>query len=117
MIYDGEAADNPRFSVEKNVNLVKSSKSVLAHVRERNNASVYEIEGSYGQRCCAVYDEKRRRVAEIKRKEAAVRGVAFGKDIFSLVVQPGFDTAVAMAIVILLEQMYGASPRRLRLTN
>ena len=67
---------------------------------------MYDIEGSYSQRCCAVYDESRRIQAEIRRKED-VKGVAFGGDVFRLVVQPGFDVAVAMAIVILLEQMFG----------
>ncbi|KAL7148492.1 hypothetical protein ABFS83_06G181600 [Erythranthe nasuta] len=116
-VYDGETAVNPRFSVEKNVNLVGggSSKTVLAHVAEKNNASVYGIEGSYSQRRCAVYDGKRRQVAEIKQKEAPFKGVAFGTDIFNLVVQPGFDAAVAMAVVILVDQMYGSSsPRRRR---
>ncbi|KAL2249159.1 UNVERIFIED_CONTAM: Protein LURP-one-related 8 [Sesamum indicum] len=122
LVFDGETADNPRFVATKNVvNLLKSkSKRLLAHVTSpRKNTAVYEIEGSYSQRCCAVYDEKRRRVAEIKQKEASVKGVAFGTDIFRLVVQPGFDATVAMAIVILLDQMFGSSTstRRRLLTN
>ena len=67
--------------------------------------AMYEIEGSYSQRCCAVYDERRRCVAEIKRKEA-VAGVALGVDVFRLIVQPEMDTPVAMALVILLDQMF-----------
>ncbi|KAK6145044.1 hypothetical protein DH2020_021864 [Rehmannia glutinosa] len=106
LVFDGETADNPRFSVRKNVNLL--NKKCLAHVSSprKNDALLYEIEGSYGQRRCAVYDEKRRRVAEIKQKEASVKGVDLGNDIFRLVVQPGFDSALAMAIVILLDQMF-----------
>lgn len=119
LVFDGETADNPRFLVRKNLNLLNTK--CLAHVsgcQKKSHVLLYEIEGSYAQRCCAVYDEKRRRVAEIKQKEASVRGVALGKDIFRLVVQPGFDTAVAMATVILLDQMFGSStsPRRLFMT-
>lgn len=55
-----------------------------------------------------MYDEKRRRVAEIRQKEAAVTGVAFGKDVFRLEVQPGCDAVVAMGMVILLDQMYAS---------
>lgn len=55
-----------------------------------------------------MYDDKRRRVAEIKRKEA-VAGVAFGGDVFRLVVQPEIDSSVAMALVVLLDQMFGGS--------
>ncbi|KAG8390763.1 hypothetical protein BUALT_Bualt01G0117300 [Buddleja alternifolia] len=114
LVFDGETADNPRFLVKKNVNLLKTK--CLAHVssapKHEEKMSSYEIEGSYAQRCCAVYDEKRRLVAEIKHKESPVRGVAFGTDIFRLIVQPGFDTALAMAIVILLDQMFGSSTSR-----
>lgn len=106
LIYDGETAENPRFTVRKNVSLLNSR--CLAHVFQKKSAPLYQIEGSYARRCCAVYDEKRRRVAEIKQKEASVAGVAFGKDVFRLEVQPGFDAAVAMGMVILLDQMYGS---------
>lgn len=81
----------------------------LAHVYsayQKKCSLLYEIQGSYAQRCCAVYDEKRRRVAEIKQKEAVVNGAVFGKDIFRLVVQPELDTVVAMAMVILLDLMF-----------
>ncbi|KAK4374934.1 hypothetical protein RND71_005611 [Anisodus tanguticus] len=60
--------------------------------------------------CCVVYDDKRRRVAEIKRKEA-VRGVSFGIDVFRLIVQPG-DIDLSMALVILLDQMFGSFSKR-----
>uniref|UniRef100_A0A5B7AW73 Protein LURP-one-related 8 n=1 Tax=Davidia involucrata TaxID=16924 RepID=A0A5B7AW73_DAVIN len=126
LVFDGETAVNPLFSVRKHVNLLNTKS--LAHVssagcsgngsgsswpRNKNNINailMYEIEGSYTQRCCAVYDDKRRRVAEIKPKEA-VRGVAFGMDVFRLIIQPEIDSAVAMALVILLDQMFGSSRR------
>ena len=77
----------------------------------KSNCSVnYEIEGSYTQRCCSVYDNKRRRVAEIKRKES-VGGVSFGMDVFRLIVHSEIESAVAMALVIVLDQMFGSSKR------
>nr|GEU50255.1 protein LURP-one-related 8-like [Tanacetum cinerariifolium] len=118
LVYNGETTSNPRFSVTKHVNFL-SAKS-LAHVsntgsppRNNNNKKniAYEIEGSYAQRSCVVYDDKRRPVAEIKRKEA-LRGVPFGGDVFRLVVQPEIDPTVAMALVVLLDQMFGGSSRR-----
>ncbi|KAK3021202.1 hypothetical protein RJ639_046621 [Escallonia herrerae] len=124
LVFEGEKTVNPRFLARKHVTLLNTRS--LAQVSSGGSASagssssagssprtknvMYEIEGSYAQRCCAVYDDKRRRVAEIKRKEA-VRGVAFGADVFRLVVQPEVDSAVAMALVILLDQMYGSSRR------
>ncbi|XP_065853305.1 protein LURP-one-related 8 [Euphorbia lathyris] len=111
LVYDGETAVNPLLSVRKHVNILNSK--CLAHVSSGRNGSrniVYEIEGSYSQRNCVVYDEKRRKVAEVKRKEA-VGGVAFGVDVFRLVVGANMDKSVAMAIVILLDQMFGSSKR------
>ncbi|KAI3750584.1 hypothetical protein L2E82_21257 [Cichorium intybus] len=122
LIYNGDTTVNPRFSVTKHVNFMNAKS--LAHVsftgpgsglESPKNGSkknvAYEIEGSYAQRSCVVYDDKRRPVAEIKRKEA-VGGVAFGGDVFRLVVQPEIDSTVAMALVVLLDQMFGGSSRR-----
>ncbi|CAL4894111.1 unnamed protein product [Urochloa decumbens] len=61
----------------------------------------YEVEGSYLRRCCTVYDERRRAVAEVRPKEAV------GSDVFRLVVQPGTEVAMAMAVVLALDQMFG----------
>ncbi|KAJ9185512.1 hypothetical protein P3X46_005140 [Hevea brasiliensis] len=115
LVYDGETVVNPLFSVKKHMNILNTK--CLAHVSSGTTGSgsngkniVYEIEGSYSQRSCAVYDENRRRVAEIKQKEA-VGGVAFGVDVFRLIVEPNMEMSVAMAIVILLDQMFGSSRR------
>lgn len=114
LVFAGDTTADPLFSVKKNSNLFKSK--MLAYLtagggaggRPRKQRPAYEVEGSYSQRSCVVYDERRRAVAEIKRKEAAGPGVAFGVDVFRLVVQPELDPAVGMAVVILLEQMFGS---------
>lgn len=103
MVYDGETAVNPRYYVRKAVKILKNK--CLAYVSCDGKKVMYEIEGSYTQRCCAVYDEKKQKVAEIKRKET-VGGVTLGGDVFRLIVQPGFDSAFSMALVILLDQMF-----------
>ncbi|CAI9779170.1 unnamed protein product [Fraxinus pennsylvanica] len=116
-VFEGEKEINPRYTVRKQVNLLpsKSLAVVTSGIcretisSEKRNKVLYEIEGSYAQRCCAVYDDKRRLMAEIKRKEASVRGVAFGTDVFRLIVHSEFDLALAMALVILLDQMFGSS--------
>ncbi|CAK9141090.1 unnamed protein product [Ilex paraguariensis] len=117
LVFEGETVINPQYSVTKHMNLLKTKS--LAYVSScfdgngsptsspKKKKVIYEIEGSYNQRCSAVYDDKRRLVAEIKRKEAK-GGVAFGMDIFRLIVQPEIDSSVAMALVILLDQMFGS---------
>nr|XP_010931418.1 protein LURP-one-related 8 isoform X2 [Elaeis guineensis] len=106
LIHNGEEAVNPRFSVKKHVNLFNSK--ALAHVAPCSGGGGvdYEVEGSYSQRCCAVYDEQRRPVVKVHRKEPTASGVAFGTDVFRLVVQAELDTSLAMAIVIVLDQMF-----------
>lgn len=124
LVYKEDARDNPIFSVRKNANILSHNKCVaqVSTVREgvgnkytrhdddEAQRPVYEIEGSFSRRCCGVFDDTGRKVAEIKQKEAPVKGVALGMDIFNLVIQPGLiDPAFAMAIVILLDQMFGSS--------
>ncbi|GAV72041.1 Tub_2 domain-containing protein [Cephalotus follicularis] len=122
LVYEGETAVNPRYLVRKNVNILNTKS--LAHVsrpatagsssaaaaNNNKNVIMYEMEGSYAQRCCCVYDEKRRRVAEMKPKES-VGGVTLGGDVLVLVIQPEMDAALAMAFLILLDQMFGSSKR------
>ncbi|KAI3892089.1 hypothetical protein MKW92_048149 [Papaver armeniacum] len=114
MVFDGETSVSPLFLVKKPVNFLASKD--LAHViscqsinglnSSSNKNLMYEIIGSYAQRCVAVYDNRKRLVAEIQRKEAK-GGVSLGGDVFKLTVQPELDQTVAMALVILMEQMFG----------
>ncbi|MCL7050625.1 hypothetical protein MKW94_029650 [Papaver nudicaule] len=109
MVFDGDSSVNPKFMVKKHVNFLTSKN--LAHVvscQSANKELMYEIIGSYAQRCVAVYDNRKRLVAEIQRKEAAKGGVSFGGDVFRLIVQPEIDPTVAMSLVIVMEQMFGS---------
>ncbi|RWV80422.1 hypothetical protein GW17_00058309 [Ensete ventricosum] len=112
LVYDGEEAINPRFAVKKHKGLLHSTKVLARVTAPRTSGSksrlVYDVEGSYSRRCCVVYDDRRRQLAEIKKKESA-QGIALGLDVFHLIVEPELDAAFAMAMVILLEQMFGSS--------
>ncbi|KAF5783975.1 putative tubby-like protein [Helianthus annuus] len=82
LVYDGESV-NPRFSVTKHVNILNTKSlayvSSVGSSKNRNKRNViYEIQGSYAQKSCMVYDDKHRCVAEIRRKEAK-GGVALGE--------------------------------------
>lgn len=115
-IMDGDAASAApkRFTARRNMSLLPSkSLARLSSVRgasDRGDAPRYHVEGSYVGRSLDMFasasgggGEQRRRVATVCRKEAAV-----GPDVFRLVVEPGFEPALAMAVVILLDQMYAS---------
>jgi LURP-one-related len=106
LVYDGECTSvQPLFSVRKHIRPLQ--KKILLDIATAGPASHLHVEGSYTRRCCSVLDETRRELATIKCKElASGSGVAFGRDVFRLVVEPGFDPARAMAIVILLDQIF-----------
>ncbi|KAG6503138.1 protein LURP-one-related 8-like [Zingiber officinale] len=116
MIYEGEDRANPRFVVKRHLNPLYSR--ALARVTpcasDAKSCQGYKVEGSYAQRRCAILDDERQRVVEMKRKESA-KGVSFGLDVFHLIVQPGFDASVAMTIVLLLEQMFGSGASLLKI--
>jgi hypothetical protein len=122
-VYEGEAGEHcraskssekPIFSIRKqvmmNYRLHEKPNNVLARVLRgsKNKSHAYVVEGSYAARSCkVVLDGSRRVVAEIRRKEASKGGVSFGPEVFVLVVHPGFAPGFAMALVVILDQMYG----------
>ncbi|WOK95893.1 hypothetical protein Cni_G04600 [Canna indica] len=109
LIYSGEEVINPRFAVKKCTSLRQSKTlaRVTPCVPGAKAFATFVIEGSYSQRSCCVYDNRHQQLAEIKRKESP-QGIALGLDVFRLTVEPDLDSSLAMAIVILLEQMFGS---------
>nr|GEV14305.1 hypothetical protein [Tanacetum cinerariifolium] len=90
LVYDGERLAQPRLIVRKHLNrlntkslaYVSLARSTLNfnNVRSHRNV-IYEIERSYTQKCWVIYDDNRRCVTEIRRKEAKT-GVSLGGDVF-----------------------------------
>jgi len=121
-IYEGESTINPRYFVQKQGSLLANAKTMsLAQVQaisnktlktknNRDESILYYIEGSYAERSVTMYNNKRQCVAEIKKKEAQ-GGVNLGGDVFKLIiVRPNdISCSFAMALVILLDQMFGSS--------
>ncbi|KAL6616279.1 hypothetical protein ACP70R_038549 [Stipagrostis hirtigluma subsp. patula] len=102
LIYAGEEARRPVHAVKRGGGGGKSMARVAPCARGgAGAAAAYEVEGSYARRRCVVYDAERRAVAEVQPKEAV------GNDVFRLVVQPGVDVSLAMAVVVALDQMFG----------
>lgn len=116
-VYEGEvggesrARKEPICRVRKNMNIlhVVPNTRVLAYIydyRISKKKYAYSVEGSYGHRSCKVLDASRKVVAEVKRKEAVKGGVCFGAEVFLLLILPDFEPGLAMALVLLLDQMF-----------
>lgn len=105
-VYDGETQRDPIFTAKKNVSILTNKRS-LAWVSAKKTV-LYEVEGSYGQKSCKVVDVRRnnKKTAEIKKKDAMVGGGSFGKDVFKLIVESDMEPRVAMALTIILDQMF-----------
>lgn len=116
LVYEGEvgksSSKKPIFCVRKNINInIRQTKvdHVLAHVycgMSEQKRCMYVVEGSFAHRSCKILDNSRSIVAEIKKKEAVLEGAPFGLEVFHLIVRPEFSCRFAMAIVLLLDQMY-----------
>ncbi|XVF13055.1 hypothetical protein REPUB_Repub08aG0174700 [Reevesia pubescens] len=103
-----ESSEKPIFYVKKSINILHGNPNVLAYVYRRSSDKryAYMIEGSYSHRSCKVVDNTKRVVAEIKRKDAIIGGISFGLEVFLLIIHAGFDPGFAMALVLLLDQMF-----------
>ncbi|KAL5575708.1 hypothetical protein UlMin_017407 [Ulmus minor] len=100
----GERTDGqkPIFSVRRSSIIGRSSVTVEVYGKPGEE---YQIEGSFAQRCCTIFNAGRESVAEIRRKVDASTNVVLGKDVFSLALKPGFDAAFAMGLVLVLDQI------------
>ncbi|KAE8672488.1 endoglucanase-like [Hibiscus syriacus] len=113
LVYGGEVgelctSEEPIFYVKKSINILHAKPNVVAYVyrRSRDKRHAYTIEGLYSQRSCKVVDENKRVVAEIRPKDSLNGCIPFGLEVFVLIVQAGLDPGFAMALVLLLDQMF-----------
>ncbi|KAK7821775.1 protein LURP-one-related 12-like [Quercus suber] len=104
--FTGERSDGqkPIFSVRRSSIIGRSSVTVEVY---NNPGEEYQIEGSFAQRCCTIFNAGKESVAEIRRKVDASTNVVLGKDVFSICLKPGFDGAFAMGLVLVLDQING----------
>ncbi|XP_010436109.1 PREDICTED: protein LURP-one-related 17 [Camelina sativa] len=101
----------PIWYMRKNLkmNILSNKSDILAYVFSGSfdKKNSYIVKGSYKCKSCKiVHVPLNKTVVEIKRKEVRTKGVRFGSDVFDLVVDPGFNTGLAMALVLLLDQMF-----------
>ncbi|PWZ07340.1 Protein LURP-one-related 6 [Zea mays] len=64
----------------------------------------YEVTGSFAQRSCAIKNRAGQLVAQIGGK-----GMMAGRDLYQVVVQPGYDQAFVVGIIAILDNTHGES--------
>lgn len=62
------------------------------------------IEGSFRRRNCSIVTHDGKKVAEISRKKVNNTTVVLNDDVFSLVVEPGFNCDIVMAFVVIMDR-------------
>ncbi|GLJ13711.1 hypothetical protein SUGI_0218770 [Cryptomeria japonica] len=65
--------------------------------------SDYHIEGSFKERSCVIYNRARSMVAQLKRKESCDN--LMEKDVFSVEIYRGFDPALIMSWVVVVDHI------------
>ncbi|KAL3327975.1 hypothetical protein AABB24_035569 [Solanum stoloniferum] len=78
-------------------------------VKKRQRRPNYRVEGSFSRRNCNITNSDGHIVANISRKVANATTrttIVISDDVFSLMVQPGFEPHIFMAFVIILDRMY-----------
>ncbi|KAL2462753.1 Protein LURP-one-related 12 [Forsythia ovata] len=96
--------EKPIFSVRRSSIIGRCNVEVEVYT---NPVEEYQIEGSFANRQCTIFNAEKEIVAEIRRKVDASTNVILGKDVFLLSVKPGFDGAFSMGLVLVLDQIDG----------
>ncbi|KAJ1688271.1 hypothetical protein LUZ63_019661 [Rhynchospora breviuscula] len=94
-----------RYSILHKIDKAEVSLSKLAENNKPKPVPGFRIEGCFEQRSCKICNSKGEEVAHISRKMTDGTSVVLGNDVFSLVIQPGFDCALVMAFVIVLDRI------------
>nr|XP_043612822.1 protein LURP-one-related 17-like [Erigeron canadensis] len=111
LVFEGDISSKkqkPIYRARKDMDFLRAKVKRLARFYRvpYDETLGYVIEGSYVNRSCKVLDESGNIVAEIRRKESVTKGVSLGLEVFDLIVNQGFDSSLAMSIVLLLDQMF-----------
>ncbi|KAK4481883.1 hypothetical protein RD792_012794 [Penstemon davidsonii] len=103
-IGEGNDGQKPLFSVRRSSMIGRSSITADVYTDPEQE---YQIDGSFICQNCTIFNSDKGTVAEIRRKVDGNTNMVLGKDVFLLSVKPGFDSAFAMGLVLVLDQIQG----------
>ncbi|XP_078162350.1 protein LURP-one-related 8-like [Carex rostrata] len=110
--YEVEEPDSKLFSMNRYSMLHNADKAEvsLRNLADINNKSrlmpTFRIDDcGYEKSSSKIYDNRGDEVAHISRKTTRQTSVLLGDDVFTLVIQPGFDCKLVMAFVIVMDRI------------
>ncbi|KAF3321880.1 protein LURP-one-related 5-like protein [Carex littledalei] len=114
-VYSTEECTNdgsklPIFSVRRCAILQNTDSSQVFIGCSNTNSSklrpTFTIDGCFEKRCCRVIDSNGREVAKISRKTTSGDvPVMLSDDVFSLILQPGVECQIIMALLVIMDRI------------
>ncbi|KAF9592629.1 hypothetical protein IFM89_016277 [Coptis chinensis] len=102
-----KSSRTPIFSMRRKSRLQRNNEAAEVFMGGSINhvgPSEFRIEGSFRRRSCRIIGPKGEVAAEISRKKVNT-SVLLSDDVFSLVIQPGYDSELIMAFVIIMDRI------------
>eukprot|EP01018_Ginkgo_biloba_P036917 Gb_03478 [translate_table: standard] len=102
---DRVEGQKPAFTVKRSSMLgIKSPVQVFMSSGYLKKQSDYYVQGSFRERSCTIHSSDSTIAAQVSRK-CATSKIMLERDVFSLVVQPGYDQAFIMGLIIVLDHL------------
>ncbi|XP_078168817.1 protein LURP-one-related 8-like [Carex rostrata] len=104
---DSKLFSMKRYSMLHNVDKAEVSLTNLEDINNKSKSMPsFRIDGCcFDKSSCKIYDSRGGEVAQISRKTTLETSVLLGNDVFSLVIQPGFDCKLVMAFIIVMDRL------------
>ncbi|KAF3334867.1 protein LURP-one-related 5-like protein [Carex littledalei] len=96
-----------RYSMLHNFDKAEVSLRNLSDINNKSKSMPsFRIDGCcFEKNSCKISDNRGNEVAQISRKTTLETSVLLGNDVFSLVIQPGFDCKLVVAFVIVMDRI------------
>ncbi|RWR95884.1 protein LURP-one-related 6 [Cinnamomum micranthum f. kanehirae] len=108
---DYEGVEKLVFSMKEPTSWASRSRPIRVTIGPKSHTRHwdFEIKGSFVERSCSINDHGGNFVAQVMAMEE-VESVG-SKEIYHVVVQPGFDQAFVFGVIAVLDNIYGGSTR------
>ncbi|KAL5709374.1 hypothetical protein ACHQM5_020072 [Ranunculus cassubicifolius] len=107
---DYEGLEKVVFSVKEPIPCLIKKIPVRIMVEPRYQDWDFEVKGSFPNRACSIIDCRGNIAAQVGARED-FKGMILSKDLYHVVVQPGYDQAFVFGVIAVLDNIHGESTR------